>query len=234
MKSWLFCTHASRFKKAGDYYSFTFLGMSFFIIKSKTGEINAFHNVCRHRAYPVVRKEKGSSIILGCKYHGWSYNTDGKLTKAPHFDNIEGFEKDENSLFKIRTHVTKQGLIFINFDNTEFYTPFETFFKGLENEMDEYDFDDYEYHMSYELDGEFNWKTLMDGYQECYHCPTAHPGLNAAFKMETYKVVPKGNYCRHYAKIVDEEIEVVKDDADPDVESSWWIIQWFMGLSFPN
>lgn len=222
MKSWLFCTHASRFKKAGDYYSFTFLGMSFFIIKSKTGEINAFHNVCRHRAYPVVRKEKGSSIILGCKYHGWSYNTDGKLTKAPHFDNIEGFEKDENSLFKIRTHVTKQGLIFINFDNTESYTPFETFFEGLENEMDEYDFDDYEYHMSYELDGEFNWKTLMDGYQECYHCPTAHPGLNAAFKMETYKVVPKGNYCRHYAKIVDEEIEVVKGDADPDVESSWF------------
>ncbi|GMG25826.1 unnamed protein product [Ambrosiozyma monospora] len=88
--------------------------------------------------------------------------------------------------------------------------------------MNEFDFDDYEYHMSYELDGTFNWKTLMDGYQECYHCPTAHPGLNSAFKMETYKVVPKGNYCRHYAKIVEQEIESVKDDVDPDVESSWF------------
>ena len=33
--------------------------------------------------------------------------------------------------------------------------------------MNEFDFSDYEYHMSYELDGKFNWKTLMDGYQEC-------------------------------------------------------------------
>ncbi|KAH3671061.1 hypothetical protein OGAPHI_000772 [Ogataea philodendri] len=221
-KSWLFVTHQQRFKKAGDYFSYSFLGWNFFLIKTKAGQIKAFHNVCRHRAYPVVRKEKGSSIVLGCKYHGWSYNTDGMLTKAPHFNEVEGFDPKANSLFEIKTHTTKQGLVFINFDNTENFTPFEEFFAGLEEEMNEYDFDDYEYHMSYELDGQFNWKTLMDGYQECYHCPTAHPGLSVAFKMETYKVVPKGNYCRHYARIVDEQIEETPEEADPDTESSWF------------
>lgn len=221
-KSWLYCIHQSRFKKAGDYFAFNFLGWNFFIIKTKEGQIKAFHNICRHRAYPVVRKQQGSSIILGCKYHGWSYDTDGLLKKAPHFDKIEGFDPKANSLYEIKTHVSRQGLVFINFDNTEKSTPFEEFFAGLENEMDEYDFTDYEYHMSYELDGQFNWKTLMDGYQECYHCPTAHPGLNQAFKMETYKVVPKGNYCRHYAKIVEDEIPIVTDDNDADQESSWF------------
>lgn len=221
-KSWLFCLHKSRFTKAGDYFAFNFLGWNFFLIKTKGGEIKAFHNICRHRAFPVVRKQQGSSTILGCKYHGWSYDTNGLLKKAPHFENIEGFDPTANSLYEIKTHTSRQGLVFVNFDNTENFTPFEEFFAGLENEMDEFDFDDYDYHMSYELDGQFNWKTLMDGYQECYHCPTAHPGLNQAFKMETYKVVPKGNYCRHYAKIVQEEIPIIEDNADPDQESSWF------------
>ncbi|TID28383.1 hypothetical protein CANINC_002561 [Pichia inconspicua] len=217
-KAWLFCTHKSRFNKPGDYYSFNFMGWNFFIIKTKEGEIKAFHNICRHRAYPVVKKQKGSTTILGCKYHGWSYDTNGSLKKAPHFDKIEGFDPKANSLYQIKTHVSRQGLVFINFDNTDTSIPFEEFFSGLETEMDEYDFDDYEYHMSYELDGQFNWKTLMDGYQECYHCPTAHPGLNQAFKMETYKVVPKGNYCRHYAKIVVPE-ETTKEAIE---ESKGW------------
>ncbi|VEU22804.1 DEKNAAC103880 [Brettanomyces naardenensis] len=222
-RSWLYTSHTSRFQKAGDYFAYNFLGWNFFLIKSTNGNIKAFHNVCRHRAYPVIRKERGSSIILGCKYHGWSYGTDGKLRKAPQFDNVQGFNREDNSLFEIKTHVTKQGLIFVNFDNTEDSVPFETFFKGLETELSEFDFGDYEYHMSYELDGKFNWKTLMDGYQECYHCPTAHPGLNAAFKMETYKVVPKGNYCRHYCRIAEHEIAVQDaKEADPDTESSWF------------
>ncbi|KAF5209152.1 hypothetical protein E0198_004428 [Clavispora lusitaniae] len=222
-KSWMLCSHTCRFKKPGDYFSFTIVGINFFIIMNKQGEINAFHNVCRHRAYPVVRKDKGSSVVIGCKYHGWSYNTDGALTKAPHFDQVEGFKKDENSLFPIHTHVTKQGLIFVNFCNDpEQLVPFDDWFVGLEKEMEEFDFSDYEYHFSYELDGQFNWKTLMDGYQECYHCPTAHPGLNSAFKMETYKVVPKGKYCRHYAEIVKEEVAIEDNDKDVDEESSWF------------
>lgn len=221
-KSWLFCTHSLRFKKAGDYFAYSVAGINFFIIKSKVdGQLKAFHNVCRHRAYPVVRKDQGSSTVLGCKYHGWSYNSDGKLTKAPHFDNVEGFVKEENSLYPIKTHVTEQGLVFINFSQED-VTPFDEWFSGLNSELNEFDFSDYEYHMSYELNGDFNWKTLMDGYQECYHCPTAHPGLNSAFKMETYKVVPKTRYCRHYAEIYKDEVSVEEDNNDPDEESSWF------------
>ncbi|KAK6201577.1 Rieske [2Fe-2S] iron-sulfur domain-containing protein [Scheffersomyces amazonensis] len=223
-KSWMFTVHSSRFKKAGDYFSYTVAGINFFIIKNKEGELKAFHNVCRHRAYPVVRKDEGSSVVVGCKYHGWSYNTDGKLTKAPHFDNVEGFEKDENSLYPINIHTTTQGLVFVNFcqkDNEDF-VPFDDWFSGLSTELDEFDFGDYDYHMSYELDGDFNWKTLMDGYQECYHCPTAHPGLSTAFKMETYQVVPKSRYCRHYAEIVKEKVEIDNEEKDADEESSWF------------
>lgn len=215
--SWLFCIHKSRFTKPGDYYSFQVTGIKFFIIKSRDGGLKAFHNVCRHRAFPVVQKQSGTSTVLTCKYHGWSYNSNGKLSNAPQFDNVEGFDKSENSLYPINMHVTPQGLVFVNFSRDPM--PFDDWFSGLTTELNEFDFDDYEYHMSYELHGDFNWKTLMDGYQECYHCPVAHPGLNSAFKMETYKVVPKNRYCRHYATIVREE---PKEENEIVKESSSW------------
>lgn len=209
-KTWNYCTHASRFKSAGDYYTFNITGINFFIIKSKTdGTLKAFHNVCRHRAYPVIRKDKGSSTMLGCKYHGWAYNTDGELTKARDYDQVEGFKMEENGLLPINTHITPQGLVFVSFNSNPI--PFETWYSGLTEELNAFDFDDYEYHMSYELDGEFNWKTLMDGYNECFHCYTAHPGLKAAFKLNTYKVVPKTHYLRHFAEIVQNEEKEEKE-----------------------
>jgi phenylpropionate dioxygenase-like ring-hydroxylating dioxygenase large terminal subunit len=32
--------------------------------------LNGFHNICRHRAYPVVTKDEGNVNILSCQYHG--------------------------------------------------------------------------------------------------------------------------------------------------------------------
>lgn len=53
--------------------------------------------------------------MLGCRYHGWSYDTKGKLVKAPEFDTVEGFEKEANSLWEVRTK-TQAGMVFVSFD----------------------------------------------------------------------------------------------------------------------
>ncbi|OJD12517.1 hypothetical protein AJ78_06899 [Emergomyces pasteurianus Ep9510] len=116
-KTWLYVAHISRFTKPGDYHTFEICGFPLFLIQGKDGIIRAFHNVCRHRAYPVISKKKsGSSTVMGCRYHGWSYDTKGHLVKAPQFECLPGFDKTQNSLFEIRTEVTKQGLIFVNLD----------------------------------------------------------------------------------------------------------------------
>ena len=94
-------------------------GFPVFLIRGKDDKIRAFHNVCRHRAYTITRKETGTSTVLGCRYHGWSYDTYGRLVKAPKFDDVPGFEKSENSLFEIHTHTTSQGWVFVNLDAGE-------------------------------------------------------------------------------------------------------------------
>ncbi|PSS14887.1 hypothetical protein M430DRAFT_73793, partial [Amorphotheca resinae ATCC 22711] len=114
-KTWLFVTHTSRFQKPGDYRTFDITGFSFLLILGKDRQLRAFHNVCRHRAYAVTKKECGSSIVLGCRYHGWSYDTRGKLLKAPEFENVKGFEKDLNGLWEVKTEI-RESMVFINFD----------------------------------------------------------------------------------------------------------------------
>ncbi|KAF2709249.1 ISP domain-containing protein [Pleomassaria siparia CBS 279.74] len=115
-KVWVCISHRSRFTKPGDYISTKLAGFPILVILGKDHIVRAFHNVCRHRAYTVAKKEAGSSLILGCRYHGWSYDTKGNLVKAPQFDGIEGFNKAENSLFQIRACKDRAGFIHINLD----------------------------------------------------------------------------------------------------------------------
>ncbi|OJJ43193.1 hypothetical protein ASPZODRAFT_28510 [Penicilliopsis zonata CBS 506.65] len=113
-QEWLYICHVSHFQTTGDYYTLSIADLSFFIIRDKQGAIQAFHNVCRHRAYRITSKENGCAPVLRCRYHGWSYNTAGQLIKAPHFENVASFDRRENGLFPIHTKVLSNGMVFIN------------------------------------------------------------------------------------------------------------------------
>ncbi|KAI9021841.1 putative phenylpropionate dioxygenase [Hyaloraphidium curvatum] len=202
-RNWLYATHKSRFQEPGDYMLFEIAGYSFFIIMGTDNTLRAFHNVCRHRAFPVVKKQSGSALVLGCKYHGWSYNATGALTKAPQFENVPGFDPSQNGLYPIAVHVTEPGgFVFVNMDNGKNGEPVQ--FKDWFGDMESahlgdgmVNFEDYKFHMEYTMEGDFNWKTLMDGYQECYHCPVAHPGLAKDYNTATYTVTNGSHYSRH-------------------------------------
>jgi phenylpropionate dioxygenase-like ring-hydroxylating dioxygenase large terminal subunit len=113
-RRWLFMTHSSRLKNAGDWLRYNVAGYDFIITKDRQGDINAFHNVCRHRAYPVVEDEGcGNKKILACRYHGWSYGLNGKLAKAPGYEGLE-FDKEQNGLFKIHTRVDRNGFVWVS------------------------------------------------------------------------------------------------------------------------
>ncbi|TLD32194.1 ISP domain-containing protein [Venturia nashicola] len=113
--TWLCITHISHFQRPGDYLTFNISDYPFFLIMGKDSILRGFHNVCRHRAYTVTRKPVGSSLVLGCRYHGWSYDTKGRLTKAPKFDDIPSFKREENNLYQIWVKTDNNGFIFVNF-----------------------------------------------------------------------------------------------------------------------
>jgi len=69
----------------------------------------------------------------------------------------------------------------------------------------------------------------VDGYHECYHCPTAHPSFSKVIQVPTYKVEPKHNYAVHSAEIFapEEEMKTPIIETKP-AETSW--SSW-LGLS---
>lgn len=199
-RKWLFITHHSRLKSAGDFLRYTIAGFNILITRDRSGNINAFHNVCRHRAYPVVERDEGNAKILSCRYHGWSYGIDGKFAKAPDYNVLDGFEKEKNGLLRIHTHIDVNGFIFINLDSkSPPGVPWEADFADVDKQerFSQFRFDDYELDHTYELEGEYNWKILADNFNECYHCKTTHPDVPTFLTIDSHNVDVKDGHMQH-------------------------------------
>lgn len=147
-KRWLLITHKLRFTKPGDFLRFEQAGYPFVLCLDKDGNLNGFHNICRHRAFPVVTEDEGNARIFSCKYHGWSYGLNGKLAKAPRFDTVAGFQKENHSLFPVHVHVDALGFVWVNLDaSTTPAVAWEDDFEGVDNQerFKSFDFSQYKF-----------------------------------------------------------------------------------------
>ncbi|KAH8896206.1 iron-sulfur cluster-binding protein [Thozetella sp. PMI_491] len=200
-KKWLLVSHKLRFENAGDYLQITEAGYSFFLIRDRQGNINAFHNVCRHRAYPLVGEGPGKVSILACKYHGWSYGFNGKLAKAPKYQDLESFDKEANGLYPVHVHIDHLGFVWVNLDSKSKPTiSWEDEFSTVDRQprLEVFDMSQYRFDHQWEMLGDYNWKTLADNYNECYHCPTGHPAVSAVSDLSKYWVETKGGHIQHF------------------------------------
>ncbi|ORY45844.1 Rieske domain-containing protein [Leucosporidium creatinivorum] len=209
-KSWLLTTHSSRFTEAGQFVRFQTAGYDFFLLRDREGELHAFHNTCRHRAFPIIGSKKegestphteaGKVAILACKYHGWSYTMKGALAKAPGFESVEGFDPAANGLWELRLHKDQFGFLWVNMDTSDDAITFEQQFPSSDPRLQNVDMSKYEFVKSWSMeDCQYNWKALIDNYSECYHCGPAHPGIKKTTDLTNYYVVTKDNIMSHYA-----------------------------------
>ena len=202
-KKWLMVTHKNRFTQAGDYLRFTEAGFSFFLCLDRDGNIGGFHNICRHRAFPLIHDDAGNTKILACKYHGWSYGINGKLAKAPHFEKFSDFNKEENGLLHVHVHIDVLGFVWVNLDAAETpETSWEEQFCGVDTQerFQSFDFSEYRFDHTWGMQGDYNWKTLGDNYNECLHCRTSHPDTTDLVDIATYRVEGKEGSLQHFNK----------------------------------
>jgi phenylpropionate dioxygenase-like ring-hydroxylating dioxygenase large terminal subunit len=207
-RKWQLITHKNRLKDNGDFLRFPIAGFQILLVKDRQGNINAFHNVCRHRAFPVVTKDSGNAKILSCIYHGWSYGLNGKLAKAPGYQDLEGFEKNNNGLLPVHTRIDAAGFVWINLDAKPVpEVSWESDFDGVDTQAryEQFNFDDYEFDHFWEMEGDYNWKILADNYNECYHCATTHPDIGVLANLQSYSVNTKGGQIIHDAATTEEQ-----------------------------
>lgn len=78
-KCWLYVGHGSELKKKGDFASRRVGGRDLIFIRDKSNEVQVFFNTCTHRGAKVCRERNGNARTFSCPYHGWVFNSEGKL-----------------------------------------------------------------------------------------------------------------------------------------------------------
>ncbi|KAM0555895.1 hypothetical protein ACHAPJ_006297 [Fusarium lateritium] len=103
----------------------------------------------------------------------------------------------DDSGVEIRGHLTPGGLLFMTLSDET--ASFEEFFPGLEDKISSVDFTNLPLRRPLKYVGNYNWKAMVDGYQECLHCAYAHPEFSKKYAPTTYKVINNHNYSQHLA-----------------------------------
>ena len=169
-RNWIFAGHVSQLHGIGDFLVFKVAKESAIIVRSQDGEIRAFANVCRHRGSIVCMEESGNTRKFKCPYHGWTYDTEGKLTAAR--DMPDAFDKAKHGLQKLPVEIL-QGLVFVCFD--EHPPSMERARQDLREPLAVFDFENMKVAAKKTYPISANWKLAVENYQECYHCAGAHP-----------------------------------------------------------
>jgi choline monooxygenase len=195
--SWQFLCHDSDLDTPGAYRADVLSGFPIVALRDEKGELRAFHNVCRHRAGPLVREEAGTCPgALVCRYHGWRYTLDGRLRAARDFGPADDFDPRDFSLFPVRLAVWR-GLVFVGIGDD--LPDLHQMLQPVEARLVKVDWSDLKVALRRHHDLDCNWKTYVENYLEGYHVPDVHPGLNAELVSEQYKAWVEGKVVLHEA-----------------------------------
>jgi choline monooxygenase len=207
-REWIFVTSAQALAEPGRYVATTVAGWPVVVLCDDDGAVRAFHNVCRHRAGPLVWDGSGSCTRLVCRYHGWAYGLDGALRSARDF----GCDLGPLSLDPVRAEVWR-GLVFVNLDPGA--APLVDVLGDFAAACDEVMWEGFTHRADVDHDITANWKTYAENYLEGYHIPLVHPALAREIDATRYEVAVGDRWCRHRAP--------TRDGA---VNAGLWIWRW--------
>jgi len=181
--SWQLVCHVSDIREAGQYVTFEMLGERAVVIRDQEGQVNAFHNVCRHRAHAVVEGHEGRcGDFLRCPYHGWTYHLDGSNRAISAAHSFAALDKSQWGLKSIECEVFL-GFVFIRFTGdgpsvAERFAPYaEEFAKYLPEQLVRTRDWPGEESGFWEEAVDIDWKNGVENYVEDYHFPIGHRGL---------------------------------------------------------
>ena len=148
----------------GDYRTLPHEGEGRALLRDAQG-LRLMSNVCRHRQALMLRGTGQTREHIVCPIHRWTYDLDGKLVGAPHFESDPCLHLNPYPLHRW------QGLLF-----DERGRDVRSALRGC-SATAELDFGGYVLDRIELHECEYNWKTFIEVYLEDYHVGPFHPGL---------------------------------------------------------
>lgn len=171
---WLNIGRVEQIPNPGDFHvqELAVLRTSILMIRGRDGKVRAFHNMCSHRGNKLAWETSGNCRAITCKFHGWSYDTTGRLTGVPDEKNFFDFKREDHGLTPVATDVW-QGFVFINMDPNPKETLRE-YLGEVADQLEGYPFEKLSFGYGYKGNLNCNWKIAVDSQQEAYHAFYLH------------------------------------------------------------
>lgn len=196
-KVWQHVGRIEELREPGDYLRVDLPASdaSVIVTRGRDGALHAMHNVCSHRMNQVVYNERGHVPKLFCKFHGWSYDLDGRLAGIPSEYSFFDLDREACALTPVAVDVW-EGFIFVNVDPhpalglREYLGPMYASLEG-------YPFHKLTACWSWRTVVRCNWKMALDAFQETYHVAFVHgPSIAAALRRNKRgSIVPIDGLC---------------------------------------
>ncbi len=161
----------------GDYRTLLHENGGRVLVRTQEG-VQLLSNVCRHRQ-AVMLGGKAGDVTGQCNSHGnltavggnivcplhrWTYDPNGRLIGAPHFDGNPHLDLQRYPLQNYR------GMLFEGPHDVK--ADLDKLYRRPEFNVDDYVLGHVEVHQC-----NYNWKTFIEVYLEDYHVAPFHPGL---------------------------------------------------------
>jgi phenylpropionate dioxygenase-like ring-hydroxylating dioxygenase large terminal subunit len=173
--SWLLVGRSEQARETGDWLSFESHGETIVVTRQPDGSMAGFHNVCRHRGPSFVTEWSGCGARrFSCPYHGWVYDTTGKLVGVP-----ERQDFSEEHLEGVRSPAVAVdewgGWIWANLAGPERATPLmEWIGEAIRIDLGQFKMEEMILLDVLEWDVPVSYKAIVDGFNEIYHTAALH------------------------------------------------------------
>jgi Rieske 2Fe-2S family protein len=199
MKDWLFVGREEELPNPGDFMTMRLVGEPIVIARDRTGQLNAFYNMCAHRGVEVACGQ-GNARALMCPYHGWTYEMDGKLRGASYMTDCEGFDRSQVRLTPIRFATWRRNMFVCFSDET---VPLEEYVKDVEADFGTtLQMEKARLGVKSVVELECNWKLVYENLMDFYHVRVLHAktfGSRVSWGANDWKLENDGIFIEYKA-----------------------------------
>ncbi len=198
--SWLLAGRLEQIPGAGDWITYEGHGETVMITRQPDGSLAAFHNVCQHRGPALVGELKGCGARrFTCPYHGWVYDTTGKLVGVPEREDFSDAHLDGVRAPAVAVDHWG-GWIWINLAGPDAVSMSlaDWIGKDISVDLGRFNMEGMVLHEVVEFDVPVSYKAIVDGFNEVYHVAQLHHvGGEAlkAFRGTSFHIVGQNYMC---------------------------------------
>jgi phenylpropionate dioxygenase-like ring-hydroxylating dioxygenase large terminal subunit len=189
---WQMTLREERIPNVGDAEVYEINDISIILLRVAPDTIKGYYNACLHMGRNLIDRPCRLSEIR-CPYHGFTWNTNGKLKHIPSMWDFPQIDHRNFNLPEVKV-ATWGGFIFINMDPD--CEPLESYLGEIIKHFEKYAFEERytAVHVTKVL--RCNWKTAQEAFMDAFHVVATHPQILASAGDDNSQCDVFGNCSR--------------------------------------